>query len=160
MPFSYVLLVYFAVSLYLYFHVSGKGIYNGCTYTVKSSGYLVSSATEFSAGMENRMDHLYCRYTQLRMFIYRHTSSVVFYSNGIVLVYSYIDSAAESGKSFVDTVVYHFVHQMVKTPWNLYFRCTYRVFFLQLQDLLDTCICSAPYCWSFSSFAILQFSFH
>ena len=116
LPFFVFLFIYFTVSFYFNLHVSGKCIYDRCTYPVKSSGYFISSAAEFTSGMQNGMNYLYCRYAQLRMFVYRHTSSVIFYSDGIIFVYRYMDRAAKSSKSFVDTVVYHFIHQMVKTP--------------------------------------------
>ena len=61
------------------------------------------------------MDDFHSRYTELRMIVYRHTSSVVFNGNGIVLVYGDIYSAAESGKSFVDTVVHYFVYEMMES---------------------------------------------
>ena len=96
--------------------MSGKGIYDRCTYPVKSAGYLVSSSAEFTSSVQNGVNYFYCRYSKFRMSVYRHTSSVVFYSNGIILVYRYVNRAAKSSQRFVDTVVYHFIHQMVKTP--------------------------------------------
>ena len=104
-----------SVSLYLYFHFGGKGVYYGSAYAVKTSGYLVSSAAEFSSGMKNGMNNLHRRDSQLGMLVYGHTSSVVLDGYGIILIYSYRYVPAITGKGFVHTVIHYLVNEMVKT---------------------------------------------
>ena len=38
-----------------------KRIYNGCAYAMETAGNLVSAAAEFTAGMQDRENNLYCR---------------------------------------------------------------------------------------------------
>ena len=53
--------VYFSFVTDFNFQPDRKRIYNRCTYSMKSSGYLVSSTTEFSSGMKHRKYDFNCR---------------------------------------------------------------------------------------------------
>ena len=117
-----------SVTLDFHFHMGGKGIYDRSTYTMETPGYLISSAAEFTAGMEHGMNHFHCGDSHLRMDINRHASSIVFHHNGIILLDGNMDILTVASKCFVDTVVYDFVNQVVQTsraggtdihPWSL-----------------------------------------
>ena len=61
------------------------------------------------------MNNFYCRYPHLRVDIYRHSSAVVLYSYRIIFMDSNFNSSTESGKSFVYTIIYYFIYEMMKT---------------------------------------------
>ena len=103
-----------AVSLNFNFHLCGKSINNGSTYTVETAGNFISSAAEFTAGMKNSMNNFNSRNTKFRVVIYRHTSTVVFYHNRVIFLNGYIDRFTVTSKRFVHTVVYNFVYQMME----------------------------------------------
>ena len=104
-----------AVSLDLDFHVCRKRVDDGRADTVQTAGYLVASAAEFAAGMQNRMNNFNRRNTKFRMLVHRHTSAVILYHDGVVLLNRDMDRFAISGERFVDTVVHDFIDQMMQT---------------------------------------------
>ena len=95
----------------------GKCIYNRSTYTVKSSGYFISSSAEFTSGMKNGMNNFHRRNSHLRMFINRHTSSVVFHHNGIITLNGNMNRLAVTCKSFIYTIINDFIYEMMKSLW-------------------------------------------
>ena len=58
-----------------------KRIYNGSSYTVKSTGYLVSSTAEFTAGMKHGKYNLYRRESRFVVDPYRNTTSIIYNRN-------------------------------------------------------------------------------
>ena len=82
---------------------------------MKTAGNFISSAAEFTAGMEHRMNDFHCRDAHLRMLVHRHTAAVIFHHDGIILLYGDMDVLAVSGQSFVDTVIHNFINQMMKS---------------------------------------------
>ena len=71
-------------------------IYNRGTYTVKSTGYLVSSTAKFTTCMKDGKYNFYCRYSCFVIDSYRNTSSVINYCNGIIRIDSYLDFGTKS----------------------------------------------------------------
>ena len=71
-------------------------IYNRCTYTMKSTGYFVSSTAKFTTRMKNGKYNFYCRYSCFMVNSYRNTSSVINYCNGIIRIDSYLDFGTKS----------------------------------------------------------------
>ena len=71
-------------------------IYNRGTYTVKSTGYFVSSTAKFTTRMKNGKYNFYCRYSCFVIDSYRNTSSVINYGNGIIRIDSYLDFGTKS----------------------------------------------------------------
>ena len=53
------LLIYLAALADFYFQPVGEGIYNRRTYTMQTTGYLVSPTAELTAGMQNRKYDFY-----------------------------------------------------------------------------------------------------
>ena len=109
------LMIYLTTLINLYFQPLRKRINNGCTYTVKASGNLISSAAEFTAGMKHSKNNLNCRYTCLGVKINRHSTSVIDNGDGIVLIYLYLNGSTESCQGFIDGVVYDLIDQMMKS---------------------------------------------
>ena len=71
-------------------------IYNRCTYTMKSTGYFVSSTAKFTTRMKNGKYNFYCRYSCFVIDSYRNTSSVINYGNGIIRIDRYLDFSTKS----------------------------------------------------------------
>ena len=69
------LLIYLATLANFYFQPVGEGIYNRGTYTVQTTGYLVSPTAKLTAGMQNRKYDFYCRDTCFVIDAYRNSSS-------------------------------------------------------------------------------------
>ena len=49
------------------------------------------------------------------MNIYRNTTTIVCYRDGVIFVYHYVNLGTKSGQCFVNRVVNNFVYQMVET---------------------------------------------
>ena len=98
-------------------------IYYGCTYTMKSSGYLVSSASELTAGMKDRKYYLYRRKSRFVVDTHRNSSSIVHNKNRIVLFNADINLGTISGQSLIDRIVYDLIDKMMKSAD----RCTSNV---------------------------------
>ena len=109
------LLIYFAVSLYFHFHMGWKGVHYRGAYAMKTSGYLISSAAEFTSCMKDRVDDFHCRYSHLRMVVHRHSSPVILHHDWIILLNCNIYSFTVSCQSFVNTVIHDFVNKMMKS---------------------------------------------
>ena len=71
-------------------------IYNRCTYTMKSTGYFVSSTAKFTTCMKDGKYNFYCRYSCFMVNSYRNTSSVINYGNGIIRIDRYLDFSTKS----------------------------------------------------------------
>ena len=54
-----------------------KRIYNGCAYAMESTGNLVSAAAEFTAGVQDCENNLYCRNARFVVDSNRNASSVI-----------------------------------------------------------------------------------
>ena len=92
-----------------------EGIHNRDSDPMKAPGYLVGTFFELSTGMQDSHNYLKRRFFLLRMHLNRYPSSVILYRNAFIFIYGYVHLGAKSCKRFVNTVVYHFVHQVVHT---------------------------------------------
>ena len=93
----------------------GKRVYNGCADAVKTSGYLISTATEFSARVKYGINHLRRRYTLFWVDSRRNTASVILYGNTVSLVYSNGYLIAKARKSLVNRVIHYLVNKVMKS---------------------------------------------
>ena len=66
-------------SFYINFHPFRKCVNYGCTYTVKSAGYFVSSAAKLTACMKDCIHNFNSRFSCLMIDIYRNTSTIIYY---------------------------------------------------------------------------------
>ena len=108
-------LINFAILADCNFQPVGQCVYNRRTYSVKTAGYLISSAAEFSAGMQYRKYNFYSRKTSLRVDANRNTASIICYRHGIISVDDYFYIVTEARKSLIDCIIYNFINKMMKT---------------------------------------------
>ena len=109
------LLIYLATLANFYFQPVGEGIYNRGTYTVQTTGYLVSPTAKLTAGMQNRKYDFYCRDTCFVIDAYRNSSSVINNGDGIVFIDGYINGITESCQCFIHRIVYDLIYQMMQS---------------------------------------------
>ena len=81
MSFFISLSVYLSFVADLNFKPVRKCVYNGSSYSVKSTGYLVSSTAEFTAGMKHGKYNLYRRESCFVIDPHRNTTSVIYNRN-------------------------------------------------------------------------------
>ena len=103
-----------SVLSYFYLQPFGERIYDGCAYTVQSSGYLVSPAAEFSAGMKNGKHYLNRRDSRLMIDSYGYSSSVIHNSHGIIFVYSHIYGIAKACQCFIHGIIDNLIYKMMQ----------------------------------------------
>ena len=109
------LFVDLAVTVNLYHQPFRQGIDYRRTYAVQTAGNLISAAAEFTAGMKDGKYHLQSRHTFLLIDIYRDTTAVIHYGNGVIGMNFYCDFVAEASQCFVNGVIYDFINQMMQT---------------------------------------------
>ena len=109
------LLIYLAALADFYFQPVGEGIYNRRTYTVQTTGYLVSPTAKFTAGMQNRKYDFYCGNTCFVIDTYRNSSSVIDNSDRIIFVDRYINGIAESCQCFIYRIINDLIHQVMQS---------------------------------------------
>ena len=110
------LLVFSAFVIYGNFQPLGQSIYNGCSYAVKTSGYLISSTAKLTAGMQNGKYNLNCRNSCFVVDTYRNSPTIIYNCNGVVWVDAYLDLCTISCQSFIYRIIYNFVYKMMQTP--------------------------------------------
>jgi len=66
--------------------------------------------------MENRQRYFEGRPVFLGVYFRGNATPVIFDGDGVVGVYDHVDGAAVTCQRFVDGIVNHFVHQVVKPP--------------------------------------------
>ena len=84
-------------------------------HTVKSAGHLVGMIVELTAGVQFGHHHFYGR--DLFGFVNsgRYTTPIVFHAYTAIGENNHLDPVAITGHGFVDTVVHHFIYQVVKS---------------------------------------------
>ena len=82
---------------------------------MKTTGYLVSSTAEFTAGMQNGKYNLYCRDARFVVDTYGNASTVIDNGNGVVFVDKYLNFRTKTGQCFINGVIYDLIDQMMKT---------------------------------------------
>ena len=109
------LLIYFTALADLYLQPVGEGIYHRCSYTVQTAGYLVSSTAELTTGMKDRKYNFYCRDSCLVIDTYGNSSSIIYNSDGIVLIDGYVNGITESCQCLIYRIVYDLIYQMMQS---------------------------------------------
>ena len=112
--------VYFSLVIYFNCKPGRQCIYNGCTYTMQTSGYFVSSATKFSTSMQYSKNNFQSRYSGLVVHSNRNTTTIIFNCDGIILLNCNFNAVAITSQSFVHSIIYNLVYQMMQTSC----RCT------------------------------------
>ena len=98
-----------------YFKPCGKCIYYRRTYSVKTTGYLVPSASKFTAGMKNGKYYFYSRNPCFMIDSYRNTTSVIYNCDRVVRINNYLNLCTKSCQCFINRIIYNLINQMMKT---------------------------------------------
>ena len=109
------LLIYFSFCINFNYEPVRQSIYNRCTYSMKTSGYFISSAAKFTAGMKDCKYNFNGRKTCFMIDSYRYTSSVICYSNRIIFIDNNCNSITVTCKRFIYRIIHYFIHKMMKT---------------------------------------------
>ena len=96
-------------------HPFRQGVDYGNTYTVEAAGNGVAVAAEFAAGVEDSQDHFHGRFSGL-MHACGDAAAVIGDRAAAVIVQGHFDVGAVAGQGFIDTVVHHFIDQVVEPP--------------------------------------------
>ena len=81
---------------------------------MKAAGYLIASAAELAAGVQNGVYHLQGRPAGLLLDIHGDAAAVIGNGDGVAGVDGDGDLRAVSGQGLVDGVVHDLIHQMVQ----------------------------------------------
>ena len=76
-----------------------KRIYNGCAYAMETAGNLVSAAAEFTAGVQDRENNLYCRNARFVVDSNRNASSVIDNRDRVIFVDRYFNVVTDASAS-------------------------------------------------------------
>ena len=98
----------------LYFQPIGERIYNRCSDTVKSSGYLVSSTAELSSRMQYGKYDFYRRKPCFVVDTNRNSTSIIDNGHRIVFIDCYINRITEACQSFIYGIIDNLVYKMMQ----------------------------------------------
>ena len=82
---------------------------------MKASGYFISPAAEFTAGMEDGKYHFHCRNPFLTVDSHRNTAAVIPHCDGIIRIDKYFHGITETGQCLIHGIVYDLIHQMMES---------------------------------------------
>ena len=109
------LMVLFSVGIDGNFQPFRQRIYHRSSHSVKPSGDLIPSASEFASRMKDCKHNLHSRKPGLFLDSHRDSPAVVHNRNGIILIYLHINLAAIPCQSFVYGIIHDLIYQMVKS---------------------------------------------
>ena len=108
------LLVNVPVLIYFRFQPFRKRVYNGCAHTVQTAGNFISATAEFTARMQNGINHFRGRNAFFWMNSRRNAASVIRYGDAFVRIDGDSNFIAITGKRLINGVVYNFVDQVMQ----------------------------------------------
>ena len=91
-----------------------QGVYAGNTHAVQTAGNLIAVFVELTAGVQHGEHHFQGAPVLFLMHACRDTTPIVLYADGIVFQNLDIYAIAVAGHGFIDTVVYHLIHQVMQ----------------------------------------------
>ena len=103
-----------AVALDPHFELLGQRVHHRHANPVQTAGHLVRVLVELAAGVQHRHGKLNTRHLLDRVHVHGNATAVVFNGDGIVRVNDHVHAVGVAGQRFVDRVVHHFVHEVVK----------------------------------------------
>ena len=109
------LAVYFAVAVDFGAEIVGECVDAADSYAVETSGYLVRTFVEFTAGMEHGEYHLERGLVYLLMHVDGDTAAVVVDADGVVLADGHVDMVRITGQGLIDGIVHHLVDKVMQT---------------------------------------------
>ncbi len=104
-----------ALTVNLHVHLRRERVHAAHTYAVQTAGNLVTILVELTAGVEYGHHDLQGTLVLLRVHVNRYTATVILYGNRVILFDMYGYLVAEPCQGLVDRVIYHLIHQVVKT---------------------------------------------
>ena len=107
-----------AIPVYSGLQIAGKCIYAGNTDTVKSSGNLIRTLSELTAGIQPGKTDLQGTLSDLRMDVNGNTSSVILNRadlTALVVIEDDVYLITEPGHGLINTVIKYFVDKMVQS---------------------------------------------
>ena len=93
---------------------TGQCIHNTGSHTVQSAGNLIAGSAELSAGMEYGKYNFKCRLSGFLLDIYRNSSTVILYGNGIVLMNGYGNIVAKTGQSLIYGIIHYLINKVMQ----------------------------------------------
>ena len=123
-----------SVLVYLNGKLRGKGIYNRCSHSVETAGYLISAAAKLSTGMKHRVYNLQCRLSGFVIHPDRDTTPVIFHRNRIIRIDRHFNILTISRKRLIYCIIYNLIYQMMKSSR----RCTSNVHSGSFSDCLKS----------------------
>ena len=94
--FLVVLCMDFSVTIHFDVHFGRKGIYAAHTYTVETTGHLVTVFVKFTTCVQDGHNDFQGRAMLFRMHIHRNTTTVILNGNGVILVDVHSDFRTET----------------------------------------------------------------
>ena len=92
---------------------TGQCIHNTGSHTVQSTGNLITGAAEFSAGMKHGKNNFQSGFSRFFLQVYRNSSAIILYGNGIVLMNGYGNIVAKTGQSLIHGIIHYFINQVM-----------------------------------------------
>src|SRR5699024_2347349 len=104
-----------SVTMDIYFQTAGQCIDYRCPYTMKSTGYLISAATEFTTRMQYGHDDFNRGTPCFFMHTDVNTASIIYHGNTVILLDNYLDFITISCLSIVNTIVDYFPYKLMES---------------------------------------------
>ena len=123
-----------SVLVYLNGKLRGQGIYNRCSHSVETAGYLISATAKLSTGMKHRVYNLQCRLSGFVIHPDRDTTPVILHRNRIIRIDRHLNILTISGKRLIYCIIYNLIYQMMKSSR----RCTSNVHSGSFSDCLKS----------------------
>ena len=83
------------------------------TYAMKTAGNRIAIAAELTTCMEYGQYHFHSRFTSF-MHACWNTTAIIGNGAAAIIIQSDFDMGAIASQCFIDTVIHHFIHQMVQ----------------------------------------------
>ena len=84
---------------------------------MQTAGNFVGIMVKLPAGMENGQHHFHSGFVFCFVHVHRDTAAVVDHGDAVILMDHHLNVGSVARQSFVDTVIHHFVNQVMKTPF-------------------------------------------
>ena len=82
---------------------------------METTGYLIARAAELTTCMQDSEDDLECRLTSLLLNVDRNASTIILYSDGIILLDGDGDAVTETRQRLINGVVHDLIDEMMET---------------------------------------------
>ena len=101
-------LIGIAITVHLNLHPSRERIDHWSPYPVKTTSRLITTLTEFTAGMEDSKDH-FNGWLTWSMQADWQTTTIILNFNTTILTDGYLNMVRKTWQSFIDSIVHNFI---------------------------------------------------